>query len=237
MKHEEMRNQNAINIFNSVKIGKTSVEEIMNDTGLSHVTVKDIGNLLCENKILISYKQLHEGKGRPTYNYKINKELYSVYMLEDKYSYIFIAMNYCGNVILRHDYCKRTSLTFEENLKRALNSILLRPDYISCINFFAECTDKTASLLPNEIIRINKEEFITKTVSHKNKTVIIEFSDRCYLSLYGHIHNTNAKIKGIERVIKCDEIISYKKDCIKGIFDALENATLSKMEELILNLE
>jgi hypothetical protein len=236
MKHNEMRNQNAISVFHSVLNGNHSVEDIIKDTGLSHVTVKNAGSLLAENRIFNSYKQLNDGKGRPSYNYSINPELYSVYMGEDKYSYIFIGINSHNDVILRHDYIKRTSLTFEENLRRALKSIIGRPDYISCVNFFANCTEETAALLPENIIRTDIEGLIINYVAPNDKTVLIEFKDKCYLSLYGHIHTTEAKIKGIERVLKCDEIISYKNDIISGIFDALKSATILKMEENIKSL-
>lgn len=237
MKHIEMRNQNAISVFHSVLKGNHSVEDIIKDTGLSHVTVKNAGSLLAENRIFNSYKQLNDGKGRPCYNYNINPELYSVYMGEDKYSYIFIGINSYNDVILRHDYIKRTSLSFEENLRRALKSIIGRPDYLCCINFFANCTDETAALLPESIIRTDIEMLIINFVSPKDKTVLIEFKDKCYLSLYGHMHTTEAKIKGIERVLCCDEIISYKKGIICGIFDALKSATLIKMEEIISNID
>ena len=70
----------------------------------------------------------------------------------------------------------------------------------------------------------------------KDKAVFIEFKEKCYLSLYGHIHTTEATINNIERVLKCDKIISYKNDIICGIFDALQAATILKMEEIIKSL-
>ena len=237
MKHNEMRNQNAISVFHSVIKGNHSVEDIIKDTNLSHVTVKNTGSLMAENRILNIYKQLNDKKGRPSYNYKLNPELYSVYMGEDKYSYIFIGINCNNEVILRHDYIKRTSLTFEENLRRALKSIIGRPNYISCVSFFANCTDKTAELLPSDIIRSDIEGMIINYVPPKDKAVFIEFKEKCYLSLYGHIHITEATINNIERVLKCDKIISYKNDIICGIFDALQAATILKMEDIILNID
>jgi hypothetical protein len=236
MKHNEMRNKNAIEVFHSVLKGNHSVEDIINDTHLCHVTVKNVGSLMSENRIFNAYKQLCEGKGRPSYNYKINPELYSVYMGEDKYSYVFIGINSYNDVVLRHDYIKRASLSFKENLRRAIKSIMGRPDYLCCINFFADCTDETAALLPKNIIRTDIEGLITNFVFPKDKTVLIEFKDKCYLSLYGHIHSTEAKIQDIEKVLHCDKTISYKNDIIYGIFDALKSATLIMMEEIISNI-
>ena len=57
MKHNEMRNQNAISVFHSVIKGNHSVEDIIKDTNLSHVTVKNTGSLMAENRILNIYKQ------------------------------------------------------------------------------------------------------------------------------------------------------------------------------------
>lgn len=237
MKHDAMRNSNALRIFNSVKNGNTSVEEIMEDTGLSHVTVKDIGKLLTENRIFKAYTQLNDKRGRPSYNFKISENPYSVYMEEDKYSYILIAINAYSQVIFRHDYIKRLKFTFGENLARAINTVVSRPDYLNCFNFFGNCDEASSTLFPDFITKINLKEFIVKSVAPKDKTVIVEFDDKCYLSLYGHMHKTEAKIKGIERVIKCDTLISYKKDIIEGIFDSLRGATLLKMEEIIKKLK
>ena len=237
MKHTELRNQNALILFKSVKKGNTTVEEIMKDTGFSHVTVKKLGKLLTDNRILKLYTLVKGKRGRPTYHFKLSNDVFSAFMLEDPYSYMLIAINAYSNVVFRHDYIKRLSFTFERNLHRAVRSVSARPDYLCCFNYFANCDEASNVLLPDYVEAVDLKELIVRSVCDPDIIVAVEFEDECFISMYGRIHKTDAKIKGILRVIKPDKIISYKKDILEGLFDALEKATIKKMEEKILLLE
>jgi len=226
MKHNEMRNQNAIKILDAVRYKGLTIEEIMAKTDLSHVTVRKIGNLLCDKKYLQTYTLISSKVGRRNQYFIISERLFSVYMYEDKYSYMVIGIDTNGHVAIRHDYIKRSRYTYEENFYNAIRSITSRPEYIYCLNIFANCFDASIPLYPDFVTGVRLKKFVTEHLADKNRAVIIDFDTERYISLYGHINKTSASVSEIQNIFPCDHVISYIEDPVDGMFDALQYSNI-----------
>ena len=236
MKHNDMRNQNSIKILDTVTHKGLTIEEIMVKTGLSHVTIRKIGNLLCDLKYLKTYTVISDKLGRRNQYFILSERLFSVYMYEDKYSYMVIGIDVNGHVAIRHDYIKRARYTYEENFYNAVKSITSRPEYIYCLNIFANCSDASISLYPDYIKQVRLKKFITENLSDKERSVIIDFGTERYMSMYGHINKTSASVSEIQNIFPCDYIISYIDDPVDGMFDTLQYSNIKTVKENIKNL-
>lgn len=237
MKHNDMRNKNAVAILECVKEKGLSIEDIKSETGLSHVTVRKIGNMLSDMKYLKTYNIIGDKLGRRSQYFILSNRPFSVYMFEDKYSYMVIGINSFGNVIIRHDYIKKMRYTYEENFWEAVKSITTRPEYIYCLNIFANCYDSSISLFPEYITAVRLKKFIAEYLCPTDRAVIIEFNKECYLSLYGHINKTSATPEEIQKIFPCDYTVSFTGDPVFGMFDALQYANIKAMKANILNIK
>ncbi len=237
MKHNDMKNQNAIKILEAVKDKGLTIEEIMVKTDLSHVTVRKIGNFLCDLKYLKTYTVISDKLGRRNQYFVISDRVFSVYMYEDKYSYMVIGIDHFGHVTLRHDYIKRTRYTYEENFYNAIKSITSRPEYIYCLNIFANCFDASIPLFPDFVTGVRLKKFITENLSSRDRALIIDFGAERYISLYGHINKTNASVDEIQTIFPCDYNISYLEDPVIGMFDALQYSNIRAIKNNILSIK
>ncbi len=227
-----------LNIFNQLYInGALNIEELMDKTGLSHVTIRKICNLLCDKKYLKSFTKNDRKIGRKNQYFVISNRPYSAYMYEDKYSYIIIGLNVYSNVIVRHDYVKKGNVSYLENLKDAILSITSRPEYLYCLQIYGNCFEESEKNFPDYVQRIRLKRFITENMCSPNEMTIVEFHDECYLSAYGHIHNKAAEKAEIMRVLNCDKILSYKDNILDGLIDALQYTNLKIMRKNITELK
>lgn len=238
MNQINMRNNNMLTIFDQLNLnGELNIEELMEKTGLSHVTIRKIGNLLCDKKILRSFTK-DDGKiGRKSQYFVISNRPYSVYMFEDRYSYIIIGLNAYSNVIVRHDYVKRGNATYLENFKNAILSITSRPEYLYCLQIYGNCFEESEKNFPDFIKRIRLKRFITENMCSPDEMVIVEFHDECYLSAYGRIHNNKAEKDVLLKALNCDRVISYKDYILDGLIDALQYTNLKIMRNNIMELK
>lgn len=236
MKHNDMRNQNAFKILEAVKYKGLTVEEIADKADLSKVTVRKIGNMLCDMKYLKTYTIISDKLGRRNQYFILSDRLFSVYMYEDKYSYMVIGIDAYGHVAIRHDYIKRTRYTYEENFYNAIKSITSRPEYIYCLNIFANCFDASIPLFPDFVTGVRLKRFITEYLADKDRAVIIDFDKERYISLYGHINKTLASVEEIQNIFPCDYVISYVEDPVEGMFDALQYSNIRTVKESIKDL-
>ena len=232
-----MRNQNAIKILEAVKYNGLTIDDIARVTDLSTVTVRKIGNILCDLKYLKTYTVISDKLGRRNQYFVISDRVFSVYMYENKYSYMVIGIDHFGHVTIRHDYIKRTRYTYEENFYNAIQSITSRPEYIYCLNIFANCFDLSIPLYPDFVTEVRLKKFITENLSSADRSVIIDFGAERYVSLYGHINKTNATIDEIQNIFPCDYTISYLEDPVDGMFDALQYSNIKAIKNNILNLK
>jgi len=227
-----------LTIFNQLNInGEMNIEELMGKMGLSHVTIRKIGNQLCDMKYLRSFIK-NDGKiGRRSHYFVISNRPYSVYMYEDKYSYIIIGLNSYSNVIVRHDYIKRGNVSYLENLKNAILSITSRPEYLYCLQIYGNCFEESEKNFPDFIKSIRLKRFITENMCSDDEMVIVEFHDECYLSAYGHIHNKKADKDVLLKALNCDRVISYKDYILDGLIVALQYTNLKIMRKNIIELK
>lgn len=232
-----MRNQNALKVFEAVTEKARSIENIMEITGLSHVTVRKVGNLLCDLSYLRSYTVITDKPGRRNQYYMLSDKLFSIYMFEDKYSYMIIGIDAYGHIKLRYDYIKRTRYTYDENFYEAIKSITSRPEYIHCLNIYANCFDASIALFPDFVTQVRLKRFITENLASPDKAVIIEFENECYLSLYGHINKTNANPSQIQEIFPCDYTLSFIPEPVYGMFSALRYSNIRAIKNYILNLK
>ena len=232
-----MRNQNAIKILEAVKYEGLTIEELMTKTNLSHVTVRKIGNMLCDMKYLKTYTVISDKLGRRNQYFILSDRIFSVYMYEDKYSYMVIGIDAFGHVAIRHDYIKRMRYTYEENFYNAIKSITSRPEYIYCLQVFANCFDASIPLFPEFVTQVRLKKFITENLSFNDRALIIDFGTERYISLYGHINKTTATVDEIQSIFPCDHIISYLEDPVFGMFDALQYSNVKAVKENILKIK
>ncbi len=236
MKHNDMRNKNALNIFNLVIHKGLSIDELTNKTGLSHVTVRNIGNLLCSRKYLQSYTVISHQLGRRAEHFALSRKCYSVYMHEEEYTYMIIGLNPFFDIMFRHDYIKKKRYTYEENLIEAIKTVTTRPDYIHCINFFANGTEQCISNLPDFIKGVRLKTFITENVAPSENSVIIEFPDECYLSIHGEIYKNKVSKNEILKVIPNARLITYRKNILFGLYNGLRQSSIITIQRKILEM-
>ena len=231
-----MRNENALEIFRLVKRKGLSIEELMNKTGLSHVTVRKIGNLLCSMKYLQSYTVISDKAGKRAEHFVLSKKCYSVYMHEDGLRYMIVGVNPFYEIMFRHDYIKKMRYTYEEDLMEAIKTVTTRPDYIHCINFYANGSEECMNSLPRYVKGVRLKTFISENVPPKDKSVIIEFDNECYLSIHGEIYKNKISKEEIKKVIPDARVMSYRADIVMGMFNALRLSSINTIEKRILEM-
>ena len=231
-----MRNENALEIFRLVKRKGLSIEELVNKTGLSHVTIRKIGNLLCSKKYLQSYTVISDKVGKRAEHFVLSKNCYSVYMHEEKYCYMIIGLNPYYEIMFRHDYMKKMRYTYEEDLMEAIKTVTTRPDFIHCINFYANGSDECMKSLPEYVEGVRLKTFISENVPPKDKSVILEFDNECYLSIHGQIYKNLSSKEEIKRIIPDARVMSYRTDILMGMLNALRLSSINTIEKRILEM-
>ena len=231
-----MRNENALRLFRLLWKRGRSVEELMEKTGLSHVTIRKICNLLCSKKYLQSYTEISNQVGKRPEHFIVSRKCYSVYMHEDKYRYMIVAVNPYYDILFRHDYIKKKRYSYKEDLLEAVKTVTTRADYIYCINFYANGSDECMECLPDNVKGVRLKTFISENVPPKNESVIIEFSNECYLSIHGKIYKNITSKDDIKKVIPDAKVMSYKENILFGMFNALRLSTVNTIEKRIMEM-
>lgn len=235
MKHYEMLKNNSLNVFRAVLDGQNTIQALIDNLNIGHTTIEKICTTLVDKRILSAYTEKRSTRGRPEVKYSLCSNHYSVYIEEDNEFFSCILIDANQYAIDRFDKQKFVySVPLCEVIQRINSTLLERDDYERfCRGIFIECSDESAKYLPDTFKRISKHELISKAFTKEDEISIFEFPDKCILNIYGNIIQTNAKRKGIERVLTIDKIYEFKKPFYEEIFASLQKITIKEIENLI----
>ncbi len=235
MKHDEMLKSNTLNVFRAVLAGHNTIQRLVDNLSIGHTTIEKICTSLVDKRILIAYTEKRAGRGRPEVKYSLCTNHYCVYIEEDEQFFSCILINANQYAIERFDkqkfvYC----VSLQEVIERIHTTLLERDDFERfCRGVFIECSDESAKYLPKDFNRISKHELISNAFKKDDEISIFEFPDKCIINVYGRLLSTNAKRKGIERVLCVDKVYEFKKPFYEEIFASLQKIAINALEGLI----
>ena len=90
--------------------------------------------------------------------------------------------------------------------------------------------------LPRYVKGVRLKTFISENVPPKDKSVIIEFDNECYLSIHGEIYKNKVSKEEIKKVIPDARVMSYRADIVMGMFNALRLSSINTIEKRILEM-
>lgn len=231
----ELKHRNALSVYQSILDGIDTLSGISKATGISLLTVSELANDMVRRELLDISKPKQDKVGRRVHRFKPSHKYFSIFIDKQAQYFSTIGISTNGIAVERFDYPlnyeKRTCQDVLTNhvLKRVKSS----PSYKYCMAIYLLGAENDNFVLDDDIILINKEDLIAKSLADKNKAILLDFNGKCILSLYSNIHYTSADKETICKVLSFDSIYTFRGDLYYDSFEALTRIAKMNIESII----
>ncbi len=231
----ELKHMNALSVYQSILAGIDTLSGISKETGISLLTVSELANNMVKRELLDISKPKRDKVGRRVHRFKPSHKYFTIFIDKQNQYFSTIGISTNGTAVERFDYPlnyeKRTCQDVLTNyvIKRVKSS----PSYKYCMAIYLLGAENDNFVLDDDIILINKEDLIAKSLVDKNKTILFDFNDRCMMSLYSNIHYTSADKETLCKVFKFDAIYTFRGDLYYEAFEALTRIAKINIESII----